>query len=1415
MLVLFSGTTFCGNSPVDPSLLTLVQNEVMQLSSNWDDFVWKDKEEKDLLESKILEVKQSLNRTLERIDLEVQTLKQKVADLSSLKIEQSAKLPRFFGALDRNEYFTGRVKELETLENAFEEVNKTPDVHGVARRKGNVRGICGLGGCGKSSLAFEYSWRNLDRYPGGIFVVNGESDDLMRESLQRIHEEFVESTQFNQEKEAKPFEKLLIETLSWFGNRRDKWLLLVDNMDQKELSPCARKMFLGQWKSKASGDILVTSRRMSQALCEDLDIPSQNCVELDPFSVDESIEFLKKRTGIPFICDEQDRGGKELAQELGGLPLALEQAAAYIKALKCSIQSYLQQYRSQYTLLNAKSAKPCTEIYSETRLAVQTTWPLNFSYILNDERDQGLGKAAAFFMKITAFLSPDEIPISILNIGAPEIENMDLKKRLEMPIGAEQIVELLVRFSLFKRNSADTLSVHRLVQETLRNRCDGEGETDEVLFSALRMMHRVFLDCVGATDFFFDLYNKVESLVMEKQSHLGQFIQFVLTSATVPLEAKLWKKLSVNAFHLVCNLLKDSPLKPRFFSEESARIFCESAFYCYSLGMENLGYSLQQFVFEIICAIKEPRRYYIDDDLRKVTRILRPCTDSALFSMELMGRSGLRGKVSERKDVPVGTTQTEELLETMKVIAPRAKEAFGRGDFQTSADLYSEIVKIANFNSFRGSFRKEDKHAHLVPLGEIFCFRGIAHLQMSNFETAVDDFNSCTRVDIHYYRGYYWKAYALCKLAQSGGTEFISRAQAAMAVLQFKFAHSKSDDIRKLKKTFPGLLDRIEYRFVSQVSELKELERLSRVRHDFSGDSLTIILGDGHFDLKEISLLGGRYYFICPPGSSATLNCVKGLYLEEGSFLFENVSFQNPYTFIPAVASCTPLGELCPAMTSSKNAKEVFATDNFDTLTLGRPHPTEIELTAGNERKLSALIEANDVHSLVIDHCNVTGPLCTGIAINFSNSCIEQRSVSVRSSKITSCNKNGIQVQSNSPLCDIVIQDNHIVHNLYGIVIASPSRFCLENNYIFSNNLSGVVAISAVDGRLVRNSVVHNGKHGILLNKTNAVMEENTISNNHGWGIVCSFASNLHCNDGVLESNLCGGLRTIYNGKGRILVERCEFRENFGPAVYPAGANERCQMELKWRKAFTASREVRVPFYADLFLDGTSLNWESTRESKTPEQADNRVSDISEKLFDIELDFCCTCCEELQMGGKLIECSSCHIAKYCGMRCFDTAKAFHDPVCKSILEANKEIHMNCDVLNLTLNEAGISLCVIAAITLAPFLGPLIVDFDRMAPVHLCLLWCPRRNLCVFINSTSIHYFVLKRGIHLPDRMMDIKAACILANFEPESRAVTVYKHRIFPLEKVPDALKWVDEALHLFEEEYFQSILSSLFASVC
>ena len=548
-------------------------------------------------------------------------------------------------------------------------------------------------------------------------------------------------------------------------------------------------------------------------------------------------------------------------------------------------------------------------------------------------------------------------------------------------------------------------------------------------------------------------------------------------------------------------------MKSRFFCEESARLFCEAAFFCYFINIDSQGYRFQQLVFEILCAIKEPVRYYEVNDLMKVTRILFPGRDSGFLDVrtKLEESTVAREKVSEETGLPIDTNPTNaELLEAIEIIAPEAREAFSRGNFQESAELWTDIVRISNFNVISGVGKLNPYQPELVPLGEILCLRGIAYLQMNNFETAVDDFNASTCVDIQHYRGYYWKAYALCKLVQSGRTEFISRAQAATAVLHFKFAHSKSDDIQKLQNKFPGLLDRIEYKFVTQVSELKDMERSSEVHNDGLSCSFTVILADGRYDLKKMNLLGGQYYFVCPPGSSASINCINGLHLSRGSFLFENVEFINPYTLRPADADCTELGEAFSTMTWVEG-------NNFETVTLGRLPQTKTELSSQAERNLSALIEANDIHSLVIDHCVIDSASYSGIVVTATECTDDKRSVSVRSSNITDCRGTGLYLQGDAPFYHISVHNNLICGNLYGIVIDSPSPFHLENNDIGSNDLSGVVAVRASEGRLLRNSLHWNGKHGILLNKTNAVVEKNVIFSNRAWGMVCCCESNLQC----------------------------------------------------------------------------------------------------------------------------------------------------------------------------------------------------------------------------------------------------------------------------------------------------------------
>ena len=809
---------------------------MLQLSCKLDHFICQYKEQNDLLKSQLCEVQQNLQQLLllphkvEQVEHKVETLEEKVEDLSCrLASRQESVNPRsFFGALDRNEYFTGRKKELASLDKAFEEVSTTGAGLGSGKRKAKVHGICGLGGCGKSSLAFEYAWRNLERYSGGVYVINGESDELLRASFQGIHGQFVYKSQPNRHEEAKQFDHLMTETLSWLGSLRHKWLLVVDNMDQKKLSSYTRKMFLGQWKNKTLGDILVTSRRSPQTLCKDLDLRTENCLELDAFSVDESFEFLKKRTGLPSAFENQEEGVKELAQELGGLPLALEQAAAYISELKCSPKSYLEQYREQKSvLLNREIAKPCSEVYSEARLAVQTTWRLNFSYIENDETDEGLGKASSFFMEIAKYLFPDEIPIEILNVGAPEIDNKYLKDRLKMPIGAEQIVDLLLRFSLFKRKSDDSLSIHRLVQEALKERYSDGGETDKAFSSAIRMLHHAFLDCVGGTDFLYEWQSRQDYLTDETVSHKDRLRQGLVSLQEAKLESGRWKVLSVNAFHLVFHLLKKSRLKPDYlFREETARIFCEAAFYCYSLEINSEGYRLQQYVLDILCVVTKSICFYKGDELMKVTRVLSPINDpSAVVAKLIVPSEETLENVIHPTGVKKSTTQTNELLEGIEMIEPKAREAFSRGDYQASSDLYTEIVNLpiaVNQPCAR-------------PLGTIFCNRGIANMQLKDIETALEDFNASIYADTELYRGYYWKVYALCKLVESGRTEFISRAQAAAAVLHYKFAGSETGDIRKLQHKFQkvsGLLDRINYNFVTNVNQLKELEsQLSEERN--------------------------------------------------------------------------------------------------------------------------------------------------------------------------------------------------------------------------------------------------------------------------------------------------------------------------------------------------------------------------------------------------------------------------------------------------------------------------------------------------------------------------------------------------------------------------------------------------------
>src|SRR5260370_29462315 len=123
---------------------------------------------------------------------------------------------------------------------------------------------------------------------------------------------------------------------------------------------------------------------------------------LEKMQPEEALDFLYKRTERAQSDPAEKNAAEHLAAELGYLPLALEQAAAYITAKTARFQDYLASYQQQRLALLNK-AQPKTGEYPAS---VASTWELNFQEV---EKDQ----VAANILRVSAFLSPEGIPLEI------------------------------------------------------------------------------------------------------------------------------------------------------------------------------------------------------------------------------------------------------------------------------------------------------------------------------------------------------------------------------------------------------------------------------------------------------------------------------------------------------------------------------------------------------------------------------------------------------------------------------------------------------------------------------------------------------------------------------------------------------------------------------------------------------------------------------------------------------------------------------------------------------------------------------------------------------------------------------------------------------------------------------------------
>lgn len=340
----------------------------------------------------------------------------------------------------RNPYFTGRKKILEQLHEQLLQQTSVAITQ--------VEAISGLGGIGKTQTAVEYAFLHFhdEKTYEYVFWVNAETETNISVDFAALADQLALPSG-----KGKLDEKILVMK-AWLANHT-AWLLIFDNADTPSL--------LEPWiPNNPEGKILITSRASVF-----LEIGISSSFALEPMSTTEGTEMLFRRTGYEETESER-AAAAELNEELGGLPLALEQASAYMRKQRMSIQEYLIFYRKRgFSGALKKKAKP--KHYPES---VFRTWQLNFNAVKKESIE------STYLLHFSSFLAPDDIPYRIFTHASSCLgetlatvfdNDEDEEDRL---FTLKELLEPLSQYSLIGWNyQRPYYSIHRLVQAVIRD----------------------------------------------------------------------------------------------------------------------------------------------------------------------------------------------------------------------------------------------------------------------------------------------------------------------------------------------------------------------------------------------------------------------------------------------------------------------------------------------------------------------------------------------------------------------------------------------------------------------------------------------------------------------------------------------------------------------------------------------------------------------------------------------------------------------------------------------------------------------------------------------------------------------------------------------------------------------------------
>ena len=357
--------------------------------------------------------------------------------MADLKIQddehQPLSIDNFVVPLERNPRFTGRKQFLETIkERIFDQVPKKYN-HRIA--------LYGMGGIGKTQTALEYVYTNRASYER-IYWITAVDQASLLSGYQKIAIKAGLKSLLN----LKPVE-IAEGVLSWL-RQKQSWLLVIDNLDDINVAAG----FLPE-NGEHQHTLITTRNPNSTGIpAEGLEVPL-----LDP---EDSVDLLSTLSNISLTTNSpQSTQASQIVQELGYLPLGIEQAAAYVREVAGDFATFLVDYD--------KNRKDVHQWIPQGNRSyphsIATTWSMSFNIVRNNHPQ------AAELFQLLSFLNPDGILIDFLQAGVEALRD-NLRQLVSNRIDMSKALIELEKFSLLKWNRfTKTLLVHRLMQAAVKD----------------------------------------------------------------------------------------------------------------------------------------------------------------------------------------------------------------------------------------------------------------------------------------------------------------------------------------------------------------------------------------------------------------------------------------------------------------------------------------------------------------------------------------------------------------------------------------------------------------------------------------------------------------------------------------------------------------------------------------------------------------------------------------------------------------------------------------------------------------------------------------------------------------------------------------------------------------------------------